>query len=443
MEMDLSLAAGDNHGVRLIPALSGTQYGTLGSVLSFTAGDTLTREFSTANSGARMFFFGHSATPMSAEFDAGNLLQLVGCTATIDGTAVADGASIAAYQDGKKHTLICTATGSLSVGYLNQNGAGANFFVGQDFSFSYTISGVTTNIVFDSGSNLYQLARGTTITSIYTDTFDTDYANWTENFGAGDSASVSGGLLTLTRGTNVNLLKKTFTTVTGKSYAVKSNVSTGTQSPQITVTGIYSTGALASGEAGFSFEATGTSTEITLDVAGGAGTASFSDFYLEELPDSACLLNNFATSDWSRYTLQRNITHDAGTVALGWLGDDDVTNGEFSSDVSWTKDVGATISGGKAALTTVAQNAGLYQTSTNTIKPGDYLTKGAVSGYSTGSLKLVVGGAKSSALSADGAVTEIITSSAATQLIEIEAQDITATTANVDDFLARHLIEVV
>lgn len=195
---------------RNIPTLSGTQYGTLSSVVSVTSGDTLERKFATTTSGTSMFFFGHSSTPMSAEFDAGDLLQLVGCTATIDGNAVADGADISSYQDGKVHIYLFTATGSFSVGYLNQNGSGAGFFIGQDLSAKFTVSGVVTNYVFDSGSTTEQYARGS-------DTL------------------------------KVNLI-------------------------------------------------------------------------------------NFASGDWNRYTLQRNITHDAGTVALGWLGDNDIVNGTFNTN---------------------------------------------------------------------------------------------------------------
>lgn len=48
-------------------------------------------------------------------------------------------------------------------------------------------------------------------------------------------------------------------------------------------------------------------------------------------------LLNFALADWSRYTLQRNITHDAGTVALAWVGENVVVNGRFDADLSgWT-----------------------------------------------------------------------------------------------------------
>jgi len=161
---------------RQIPTLTGTESGQLSSVLSVTSGDTVRREISTTNSGARMFLFGHSSTPMSAEFDAGDLLQLVGCTATVNGVAVADGADISAYQAGKVRMWEFTATGSFSVGYLNQDGSGANFFIGEDLSFSYTISGVTTNIVFDSGSTVEQYARGSDTLKVTFTNFTS--ANW-------------------------------------------------------------------------------------------------------------------------------------------------------------------------------------------------------------------------------------------------------------------------
>lgn len=60
-------------------------------------------------------------------------------------------------------------------------------------------------------------------------------------------------------------------------------------------------------------------------------------------------LINFATSDWGRYTQQRNIAYDTGVIALGWVGENLVTNGTFDADSDWAKGDGWSISAGVAA----------------------------------------------------------------------------------------------
>jgi len=59
-------------------------------------------------------------------------------------------------------------------------------------------------------------------------------------------------------------------------------------------------------------------------------------------------LINFATTDWNRYTQQRNIAHDAGIISEAWVGDNVVVNGGFDTDTDWTKGTGWSISSGKA-----------------------------------------------------------------------------------------------
>ena len=60
-------------------------------------------------------------------------------------------------------------------------------------------------------------------------------------------------------------------------------------------------------------------------------------------------LVNFATTDWFRYTLQRNITHDAGVISEAWVGDNLVVNGGFDADTDWIKGTGWTIGSGVAS----------------------------------------------------------------------------------------------
>jgi hypothetical protein len=63
-----------------------------------------------------------------------------------------------------------------------------------------------------------------------------------------------------------------------------------------------------------------------------------------------CVLTNFTSANWSRYTLQRNIAHDAGVVASGWVGADLVINGGFDADSDWTKGDGWSIGSGVASV---------------------------------------------------------------------------------------------
>jgi len=59
-------------------------------------------------------------------------------------------------------------------------------------------------------------------------------------------------------------------------------------------------------------------------------------------------LINFATTDWNRYTQQRNIVHDAGVIGEAWGGDNVVVNGTFDADTDWGKGAGWSIADGKA-----------------------------------------------------------------------------------------------
>ena len=64
-------------------------------------------------------------------------------------------------------------------------------------------------------------------------------------------------------------------------------------------------------------------------------------------------LTNFATTDWNRYTLQRNITHDSGVITEAWIGENVVVNGGFGADTDWTKSAErSSISGGEAHFVT-------------------------------------------------------------------------------------------
>ena len=71
-------------------------------------------------------------------------------------------------------------------------------------------------------------------------------------------------------------------------------------------------------------------------------------------------LTNFATTDWTRYTQQKNILHDTGVIGEAWIGDSVIVNGRFDADSDWTKGADWTIAGGVATHSVGATNS-LYQ----------------------------------------------------------------------------------
>ena len=154
--------------------------GVFNTPLVLATNDTVDTWLSTPSSGVLMDVFDGVM-----QFDAGDLLQLTNCTATFDGVAVADGASIAAYLDGKLHNIVLTMTGSDTITYLGSNGASANYFSGEVLSVKATISSVVTNYIIDSGSTTIQYARGEVSPSAkyltLNNVADTDWESFTYN----------------------------------------------------------------------------------------------------------------------------------------------------------------------------------------------------------------------------------------------------------------------
>ena len=238
MDMNLGVGLGANTpaSVRRILNFTGTQYGTLDTPHDLAIGDTLEIPLSNTSLGVNQFIF------PEFQLDAGNLLQLINGTMTIDGTVVADGADISSYRAGKLHVAIFTATAPVTIEYVAQDGLGGSLFIGQILHTKFTdksgAEDVITNYVFDSGSTVEQFARGS------------------------------------------DTLKVTLT--------------------------------------------------------------------------------NFTAANWSRYTLQRNITHDAGVIAEGWLGDNVVVSGRFDDGSAWTVDANWSIAEG-IATHSVGATSSIYQ----------------------------------------------------------------------------------
>lgn len=143
---------------RYIATLDGTSMGIkFGAPIVTAINDTARIDIATSQTGVvRDWIDG------IMQFDAGNLLQLTNCTATVDGGAIASGASVAAYLDGKTHIWVLTFTGVDTINYIGQNGAAANYAAGSplDFYFTPIATGITTHHPISNGSLVYQQATG-------------------------------------------------------------------------------------------------------------------------------------------------------------------------------------------------------------------------------------------------------------------------------------------
>ncbi len=166
------------------------------------------------------------------EFDAGNLLQLVDCTATIDDEPVADGASIAAYQDGGYYWIELTATAELTINFIGKKNPSTGYWSGQVLSIG--------DYVLNSGSAVYDLKDNSSLgLEEHADQLQTP-ALW--NLTA--DASVNNGLFLWSKSTNGGSYESLKAAglpalVNGEMYVVKFTVSnyintgSGTDSGQI------------------------------------------------------------------------------------------------------------------------------------------------------------------------------------------------------------------
>ncbi|MCP3669092.1 MAG: hypothetical protein GY814_01370, partial [Gammaproteobacteria bacterium] len=161
---------------RYILSLSGSSYMELSEPVTLAMGDTVSIQGVTATTGVSQTLFGSDgASKLLLEIDAAGLLQLTNCTATINGVAVSDGASISADLT-DVNTFEVTATGACSISHIGQNGSNASFWIGN--TLDLTINGVEWDI--DSGSILYQLPVGGSLGGdvVVNGTFDTDLSGW-------------------------------------------------------------------------------------------------------------------------------------------------------------------------------------------------------------------------------------------------------------------------
>jgi len=150
-----------------------------------------------------------------------------------------------------------------------------------------------------------------------------------------------------------------------------------------------------------------------------------------------CTLINFATTDWNRYTQQRNIVHDAGVIGEAWVGDNLVVNGGFNDGSAWTLASNWSISGGKAITDGTIQGS-IFQAvlTTNNI----YIVSVDINDYVSPDLNIFIGNTNSSPnLTGNGTKKFVGECTAGTQLFmrsEIAAD------FSIDNVSAQHILEV-
>ena len=150
-------------------------------------------------------------------------------------------------------------------------------------------------------------------------------------------------------------------------------------------------------------------------------------------------LINFATSDYSKYTLQSNITHDAGSVPLAWVGGNLVTNGTFDIDANWTKVGDWSLSNG-TWLHGTADNIETRQENIGVLDGSNYICSYENTTLTAGGTIIKLGGGDSSPVSTEDKITSLLTGGAVDN-VQIVPQS--GHLGSVDNVSAKHLLEVV
>ena len=464
---------------RLIPTFAGSQYGTIDTPITFTGDFEVDVEFSTtvaANTNIAVFGRSDTTTDFGKlQSTAGELVfqtddgnSKVAYTAHLDGKihkaiyyrvgnviGIKIDGDIKTFSDlGVASTVTIGLIGALFVAVVDQ------IFEGQILSVKFTdqsgAQDVITNYVFDSGSDLYQLPRGEGLedNKIIGGTFDTDadIIPWASGGKAADSSRVNNRLRVINTGVDYGSRVYTITTEIGKPYILKGDfIYDGSNGWLIKADdAAYATGredAISSSPSSvidgtLIFTATATTTYIHCVVGAGIGTHSdYDNISVRQLPDLTCLLTNFSTTDWFRYTLQRNITHDAGVISEAWIGENIVVNGGFDADTNWIKGVGWDISAGKANCDgSQISDSNLFQDSL-VFPDGEVLVTLTVSGLIAGTVKVFAGGdalGEGTARSSDGTYIEKLPWDGN----RFYAQGNSAFVGSIDNYITQHLLEV-
>ena len=151
-------------------------------------------------------------------------------------------------------------------------------------------------------------------------------------------------------------------------------------------------------------------------------------------------LTNFATTDWNRYTSQRNISHDAGTIAEAWVGDNLVVNGGFNADTDWVKGAGWSIGSGVATHATPNANKSIKQTIN--LLSGVSLLGFDIPRFVSGSLVPYLGGTFDSGATAIGIYNRVIAHGVTPSTIELFSSAGSDFDGDLDNVSVRKLLEV-
>lgn len=441
---------------RLIPTFAGSQYGTIDTPI-ISSNFEVEIVLASTQSVAGMIIIDSDAAGLDRPYvfiDAGIISWNTGIydSLTIDDVAATSGVT-AFPTDGKVHTILGAGTTTANFGTIgNQFGLVAPF-QGQILSVKFTDAGtVVANYVFDSGSDLYQLPRGeglgVQLVTGDNSTFDTSIGDYLPRFGASLTNPSNRLRVTNQGGTGLEGGGLSLSTVIGKTYIIQADGFNGTAAGFRLGASNTIDGALLSFtdftsdtlKAAHIFTATATETFIQL-IGGSASLGTYSEFDnvgTQQLPDLACLLTNFATTDWNRYTQQRNIAHDAGVIGEAWVGDNLVVNGQFNTDTDWTKQGNWTISGGTANSSGIG--ASEYIRQENILNNDDkLLLKYNLLGYSAGNIVPVFGAATGINRSSNGSFSEIITPDAA---LHVQFQGVNNFIGSIDDVIVNKLLEV-
>lgn len=461
MDMDFGANFGSSKelqgSVRRIPTFAGSQYGTIDMPITFTGDFEIECKFSTTSTDTNMALF--------ADVNAGNTFLTVSPTiyqATVRaGTPTPRAATL---NDGKVHTARLVhvsgnavlfhdgvSLGSIDVGigvdpqikFIGRGTGGANLFKGQILSVKFTdksgAEDVVTNYVFDSGSDLYQLPRGEEIgnelngdptcdNETYWDvtngaTFDGDGVdiNYTGVYAAILLRSASGWPLVVGDNVVVSITISSYSSGGVDVYAGDTNIGAVISAGTHELMGVVTNNG-------------------KIQLATGNFVGTISKLSYKKLPDLNCSLTNFATTDWNRYTQQRNIAHDAGVIGEAWVGDNVVVNGRFNIDLSgWSSSINWIWESGKwARHQTGATNSMVLGVPIVIGNP--YLIGNDVGDVANGIVTMRAGsGGSGTAHSVAGTYKELLTCSGNTEFLMTPSSDFDG---YVDNVSVQHLLEV-
>ena len=338
---------------RLIPTFAGSQYGTFDTPITFTGDFEV--EVETAIPDASL------GTPWLSLVDVLNttrINQRGAMLANADGTTIAyviGGTVLTATMaggvtpyDGKIHKWVVkrvgtigsieidgitqisgtVATAATDFDSIGADQSLANLFHGQLLSAKFTDAGtVVANYVFDSGSDLYQFPRGEGLGNELSGDPTCDIESYWDVVNASVTFDGDGADINYVGGVDGMLQRKASgePLTIGDTVVCEVVLSSYTSGDITIFAGTTILGVVSSLGVTSFVGVVATDGRLQVNSSGFVGTISKLSY--KKLPDLTCLLTNFATTDWNRYTQQRNIAHDAGVIGEAWVGDNEVPDG--------------------------------------------------------------------------------------------------------------------